>query len=138
MKLATALFCMLSALPAAAQTPSIVQPKPGEVVSSPVTIFVSPGAPVIHAGAMDTMPGMASMAPGHHGAHIHILIDVPPPAPGQPIPMDKHHLHLLHGETSKTVPLPPGHHRIQLLVGTVAHQAGGESSLSAPVDFTVR
>jgi hypothetical protein len=81
---------------------------------------------------------MEPMAVGHHGAHIHILIDAPPPAPGQPVPIDMHHAHLMHGETSKTISLPPGHHRIQLLVGNVAHQAGGASSLSAPVDFTVR
>lgn len=84
------------------------------------------------------MDGMAPMEAGHHGAHIHILVDAPPPAPGQAIPMDKHHLHLMHGETSKTVSLPPGHHRIQLLVGSAAHQAGGASSLSAPVEFTVK
>jgi hypothetical protein len=138
MKRVTGLICIFLALPAAAQTPSILQPKAGDVVTSPVTIVVNPDAPVIPAGAMDGMPGMEPMSPGHHGAHIHILIDVPPPAPGKPIPMDMHHLHLMHGETSKTVSLPRGHHRIQLLLGTVAHQAGGASSLSAPVDFTVR
>jgi hypothetical protein len=138
MKLVTGLICIFLTLPAAGQTPGILQPKAGDVVNSPVTIVVNPDAPVIHAGAMDGMPGMEPMAAGHHGAHIHILIDTPPPAPGQLIPMDRQHLHLMHGETSKTVPLPPGHHRIQLLVGTVAHQAGGASSLSAPVDFSVK
>jgi hypothetical protein len=138
MKIGTGLIGIFLALPAAAQTPRILQPKAGDVVSSPVTIVVNPDAPVIPAGAMDGMPGMEPMAAGHHGAHIHILIDAPPPAPGKPIPMDRNHLHLMHGETSKTVSLPPGHHRIQLLVGTVAHQAGGTPSLSAPVDFTVR
>ncbi len=138
MKPVTGLILIFLALPAAARTPSILQPKAGDVVSSPVTIVVTPDASVIPAGAMDGMPGMEPMVAGHHGAHIHILVDVPPPAQGQPIPMDMHHLHLMHGETSKTVPLPPGHHRIQLLVGTAAHQAGGTLSLSAPVDFTVK
>jgi hypothetical protein len=125
--------------PAAAQTPTIAAPKAGQVVSSPVTIVV--GADT--ASAMDGMPAMPGMPgmdpmPGHHGAHLHILIDVPPPAPGKPIPMDSHHLHLMHGETSKTIALPPGHHRIQLLAGNSGHMAGGASSQSAPVDFIVR
>ena len=138
MKRALILAGLCLPLPAVAQTPSIVQPKAGEVLSSPITIVVDPAGPGPESRGMDSMPGMAPMAAGHHGAHIHILIDAPPPAPGKPIPMDAHHLHLVHGETTKTVPLPPGHHRIQLIVGSAAHQAAGASSQSAPVDFTVR
>jgi hypothetical protein len=138
MKRITGLIWLCLAFPAAAQTPGILQPKAGDTVTSPVTIVVNPDAPSSQAGAMEGMTGMGPMATGHHGAHIHILIDAPPPAPGQRIPVDMHHLHLLHGETSKTVALPPGHHRIQLLVGTMGHQAGGAPSLSAPVDFTVK
>ena len=124
-------------LPAAAQTLNISEPKPGEVVRSPVTIVVGADTASAMYG-MPAMPGMDPMPVGRHGAHLHILIDVPPPAPGKPIPMDSHHLHLMHGETSKTIPLPPGHHRIQLVAGSAAHMAGGASSQSAPVDFVVR
>jgi hypothetical protein len=134
--LAFAVLCL--ALPAAAQTPSIVQPKPGDVLRNPVTIILDPAPPGQASGAMSAMPGMAGMPAGHAATHIHILIDVPAPAPGKPIPMDSHHLHLMHGETSRTVSLLPGHHRIQLVVGSAAHQAGGASSQSAPVDFVVR
>lgn len=141
MKRVVALIWFCHVLPAVAETPTIVQPKPGAIVSSPVTIIVNQGASgSSDAGTSDMagMPGMASMAPGHHGSHLHIIIDAAMPPPGSAITMDAHHLHLLRGETSRTVVLAPGPHRIQLVVGSVSHRAGGAPSQSAPVTFTVR
>lgn len=127
--------------PAAAQPPRIVRPEAGAVVANPVTIVVQTHAQDAESRAMAGMAGMDAMPPmvaGHHGAHVHIIIDAPVPAQGQPIPMDARHLHLTAGETSRSVILPPGRHRIVLVVGGAGHQAGGAASVSDPVDFTVR
>ena len=124
--------------PAAAQAPQILQPAAGAVVANPVTIIVQQPAPGADAGGMAGMDGMSPMAAGHHGAHVHIIIDAPVPAPGRPIPMDARHLHLTAGETSRSVVLLPGRHRIVLVVGGAGHRAGGATLVSDPVDFTVR
>jgi hypothetical protein len=80
------------------------------------------------------MPGMAGMAHGH----LHLIIDAPLPAAGARIPMDKKHLHLMHGETSKTFALPPGQHTIQLIAGSAGHAVPKDAAHSDPVTFTVK
>ena len=127
--------------PAAAQAPRIVQPTADAVVANPVTIVVQVPAQDADAAAMPGMAAMEAMSPmmaGHHGAHVHIIIDAPVPAQGRPIPMDARHLHLIAGETRRSVVLRPGRHRIVLVVGGAGHQAGGAALVSDPVDFTVR
>ena len=54
---------------------------------------------------------------GHH----HLLIDVPLPPLGEPIPNDKNHLHFGLGQTEAFIDLPPGTHTLQLLMGDSDH-----------------
>ena len=39
-----------------------------------------------------------------------------------PIPYDNHHRHLDNGESEITLPLPPGKHTLQLVVGDEEHE----------------
>ncbi len=80
------------------------------------------------------MPGMAGMAHGH----LHLIIDAPLPSAGARIPMDAKHLHLMHGETSKTIQLSPGQHTIQLIAGSAGHTVRQNAAHSEPVTFTVK
>jgi hypothetical protein len=109
--------------------PAIVSPAPGATVSSPVTVALSSG------GGDESMPDMPGMA-GH--GHFHLLVDAPLPPPGKPIPMDAHHIHLMHGETTVRLNLPPGPHTIQLVSGTAGHTVAAGAPHSSAVSFTVK
>ncbi len=150
MKLAaTTLLLMLASIPplAAADStaPAILSPVQGAIVSSPVTIKIAPGSSAAAMPGMD-MPGMTmsggtmsggTMSSGAHG-HLHLIIDAPLPGPGTRIPMDKQHLHLMHGETSKTIALPPGQHTVQLIAGTAGHKVPANAEHSDAVIFEVK
>jgi hypothetical protein len=126
-----ACFCATvgMAQPVTGDGPVILQPKNGEIVKSPVTIRVGGG------GEGSAMPGMSG---GERGAHLHLIIDAPLPAVGKMVPMDAHHIHLMHGETQKTIPLKPGPHTIQLIEGSMSHVVGAAAPHSDPVTFEVR
>jgi hypothetical protein len=71
---------------------------------------------------------------GHH----HILIDAGDSvAAGQVIPKDAQHLHFGKGQTSATITLPPGKHRLTLQLADGIHRSYG-SSLSATIEVTVK
>ena len=71
---------------------------------------------------------------GHH----HILIDVGDSvAAGQVIPKDAQHLHFGKGQTSATISLPPGKHRLTLQLADGIHRSYG-SRLSATIEVTVK
>jgi len=114
--------------------PAILSPAPGAVVSSPVTVTITQGSagPGGMAMAMPDMPGMS------RGGHLHLIVDARLPAPGAQIPMDSHHIHLMHGETSKTLKLAPGKHTLQLIAGSVGHTVTANAPHSDPVSFEVR
>ncbi len=119
MKVAVLLLAL--ALPLAAYAaPAITAPAAGAVVSSPVTITVAPD------GAMQ------------HGAHWHIVVDADLPAPGAHIPMDAHHMHLMHGATNATINLQPGQHTVQLIAGSAGHTVAANAVHSDPITFTVK
>ena len=113
----------------AAGNPVILEPKPGAVLSSPVAIVLgmsdSPGSP-------QSLPALAN------GAHFHVLLDAPIPPAGKMFPMDARDIHLLHGESRKTVPLKPGTHTIQVVEGTASHTAVPGGRRSDPVTFEVK
>jgi hypothetical protein len=57
-----------------------------------------------------------------HTGHHHLLVDVQePPAAGQPIPKDAHHLHFGGGQTETVLKLAPGTHTLQLELGDANH-----------------
>jgi hypothetical protein len=134
-------FSAFGATAWAADAPAIVQPANGATVSSPVTVIVSPGTAGGESGAMSGMDkGMAQnvgMSAMPHG-HLHLLVDSPLPKSGSKIPMDAHHIHLMHGETKVTLQLPPGPHTLQLLKGTSGHSVPEKPQTSGLVTFTVK
>ena len=125
------LLALTAAAPAMAdamtdgEAPAILAPAPGATVASPVTVTIKPGG-------MAAMPGMAQ------GAHLHLIVDAPLPAAGTTIPMDAHHIHLMHGETGTTLTLAPGPHTIQLIEGGMSHGVAADAPHSDPVTFAVK
>jgi hypothetical protein len=74
------------------------------------------------------------------GGHHHLLIDADAadlPA-GEPIPADENHRHFGGGQTETTLELPPGEHRLQLVMGDHNHVPHDPPVVSAPVTVTVR
>ena len=136
MKFATSaiFWLLLLAGIATAQTPTggvpvILAPKNGETVASPVTIRV---------GTSEGSVTTADQSANRQGAHLHIVIDAPLPEAGKMIPMDSHHIHLMHGETQKTIALAAGKHTIQLIEGSMSHVAAVDAPHSDPVTFNVK
>ncbi|MGE0384877.1 MAG: DUF4399 domain-containing protein [Gammaproteobacteria bacterium] len=106
----------------------IISPADGETVSNPVTVRFG----LRHMGVAPAGVDMAGT--GHH----HLLIDVDPPPPGQPIPADEHHRHFGGGQTETVLQLAPGKHTLRLLMGDHLHRPADPPVLSAPVTITVR
>ena len=61
--------------------------------------------------------GQTACDSGHH----HLLINVPLPDLTRPIPSDENHIHYGKGQTSDTIELPKGVHRLRLVLGNFAH-----------------
>ena len=96
--------------PAGAEV-SILSPKDGEVVTSPVKVmFGVKGMDVVKAGTEQANSG-------HH----HLMIDTDLPAADQPIGKDTQHIHYGAAQTDGTVELPKGKHTLQLMFGDSAH-----------------
>lgn len=107
---------------------AILSPHDGDVVSSPVkVVFDLQG--MILAPAGDPTP-----MSGHH----HLLVDVPAPDLGQPIPKDDQHLHFGKAQTEVEITLTPGQHTLQLLLGDSNHIPQNPPLLSAPITITVK
>ena len=116
-----------SAAPAGT-TLEILSPRDGETVTSPVkVVFGLEGMTVAPAG--DPTPNS-----GHH----HLLVDVPAPDPGLPIPKDAQHLHFGQAQTEAEITLAPGQHTLQLLLGATTHVPHEPPVLSAPITITVQ
>jgi hypothetical protein len=136
MKCAMSFICwwFLSAGIAVAQSPAggvpgILAPQNGETVTNPVTIRI---------GIREGSTPAADRSADRQGAHLHLVIDAPLPEAGNMIPMDSHHIHLLHGETQKTISLSSGKHTIQLIEGSMAHVAAPDAPHSDLVMFNVK
>src|SRR6202008_891185 len=90
----------------------IISPKDGAKVKSPVLVqFGLKGMGIAPAG-------VKFEDSGHH----HLLIDTAAPADmGAPLPPPDHTKHCGKGQTETSLPLPPGKHRLQLLLGDQNH-----------------
>jgi hypothetical protein len=78
--------------------------------------------------------GFVVAGEGHH----HILIDAGDSvAAGEVIPKDAQHLHFGKGQTSATIELPKGKHRLTLQFADGIHRSYG-SKLSATIEITVK
>ena len=107
---------------------AILSPRNGDVVSSPVkVVFDLQGMTLAPAG--DPTPNS-----GHH----HLLVDVPAPDLGQPIPKDEQHLHFGKAQTETELTLTPGPHTLQLLLGDSNHVPHNPPVMSTPITITVQ
>ncbi len=102
--------------------------KNGQTVKSPFKVEM---------GVKDIKVDSAGMIVAGEGHH-HILIDAGDSvAAGQVIPKDAQHLHFGKGQTSATISLPPGKHRLTLQLADGIHRSYG-SKLSASIEVTVK
>ncbi len=108
---------------------SIIQPKDGDTVNSPVKV-------VFGVKGMTVMPaGIAHPRSGHH----HLLVDVKDlPDLSQPIPSDSQHLHFGKGQKETVLELSPGVHTLQLLLGDHLHRPHDKPVLSEKISITVK
>ena len=115
-------------LSAEGATVAILSPRNGDIVSSPVkVVFDLQGMTLAPAG--DPAPNS-----GHH----HLLVDVPAPDLGQPVPKDAQHLHFGQAQTEVEITLAPGPHTLQLLLGDSNHVPHNPPLLSDPINITVQ
>jgi Domain of unknown function (DUF4399) len=107
----------------------IISPKDGDTVASPFRVqFGLSGMGVAPAG-------VDKLNTGHH----HLLIDANEPLdPNEPIPQDKTHLHFGAGQTEALVELPPGKHKLQLVLGDWSHLPFHPSIASDVITITVK
>jgi hypothetical protein len=110
--------------------PQIVAPADGATVRGPVTLRFRFAA----------MPARAAVREHGEpaGGHVHLLIDSPPPAPGEPVPVDDTHIHFMDGETKAVLDLPPGRHTLQLIVAGADHVPADPPVISNKVAITVK
>lgn len=105
----------------------LIAPADGATVSSPVTVrFGLRGMGVAPAG-------VATPATGHH----HLIIDADLPPAGAPIPNDERHRHFGGGQTEVTLPLAPGRHTLQLVLGDKDHVPHDPPLVSQRITITV-
>ncbi len=104
-----------------------VAPSDGETLRNPIQIeFGSDGMQIVKAGVNQSNSG-------HH----HLLIDTDLPNFELPIPADEHHLHFGDGRTTTKITLPPGEHRLQMILGDHQHLAHEPPLVSQSVTITV-
>jgi len=121
-----------AALPRTASPPGaqayIISPKDGATVKSPVLVqFGLKGMGVAPAGVKFDNTG-------HH----HLLIDTDAPADaGAPLPATDKIVHFGKGQTEASVPLSPGKHTLQLLLGDQNHVPHNPPVISSKITITV-
>jgi hypothetical protein len=104
-----------------------ITPADGATVANPISIeFGIAGMDVVKAG--NNQPNS-----GHH----HLLIDTDLPDLGLPIPADEHHVHFGDGSVSTRISLPPGEHKLQMLLGDHLHIPHNPPLTSAQITITV-
>jgi hypothetical protein len=127
------LIILLFVTPAAADDSAAVSlyfisPSDGETVSSPITVrFGLSGMGVAPAGS-----DVANT--GHH----HLLLDLDElPPMDRPLPKNANVIHFGGGQTETVLSLPPGEHRLQLLLGNASHIPHESPVISDPITITV-
>jgi hypothetical protein len=104
-----------------------ITPADGATVANPISIeFGIAGMDVVKAG--NNLPNS-----GHH----HLLIDTDLPNLGLPVPADERHVHFGDGSTRTQISLPPGEHKLQMLLGDYLHIPHNPPLTSAQITITV-
>lgn len=121
-------------LPAAAQTPApegarvyFINLTDGQTVKSPFLVQFGLSGMGVAPAEVDK-PGT-----GHH----HLLINTTLEDLGAAIPKDDQHRHFGAGQTEALVELPPGKHRLQLVLGDWSHIPHQAPVMSDPITVTV-
>ncbi|HEY0767237.1 MAG TPA: DUF4399 domain-containing protein [Steroidobacteraceae bacterium] len=116
-----------TASPAGAEV-YIISPKDGAKVQAPVRVqFGLKGMGIAPAGVKFDNSG-------HH----HLLLDTDAPADlGAPLPVTDKILHFGKGQTETTLPLTPGKHTLQLLLGDQNHVPHNPPVISKKITITV-
>ena len=84
------------------------------------------------------VPASTRDASRHHGGHFHLLVDAPkPPALDEPLPNDEHCIHFDDGERRTLLDLPPGRHRLQLILGDEDHEPFDPPLMSPEITIQV-
>ncbi|MFN3714327.1 MAG: DUF4399 domain-containing protein [Alcanivoracaceae bacterium] len=106
-----------------------ITPQHGDTVTAPVKIrFGLRGMGVAPAGVNHPHTG-------HH--HLLVNLDALPPM-DQPLPASDQIIHFGGGQTEATLDLPPGEHRLQLLLGDHFHIPHLPPLLSEPITIRVK
>lgn len=107
----------------------IESPGDGQVVSSPVTIvFGSHNVSISPAGR-------EQVNSGHH----HLMVNMDElPAMNMPLPASGQLIHFGKGQTSTTLPLEPGVHSLQLLLGNYIHVPHTRPVMSKKITIVVK
>ncbi len=100
----------------AASGPSVkfASPKNGETVTNPITLkFTVVGVTLI--------PAATPSAAGQ--GHLHVIVDVNPPAAGQAVPRDDNNIHIGTGASELQLPKPlsPGKHKLVVVFTDSSH-----------------
>ncbi len=107
---------------------TIISPKAGDTVTSPVTVVFG----------LSNM-GVAPAGTNQNGTgHFHLLIDEPTVDLTQPIAGSAQIIHYGGGQIEAQVDLKPGKHTLQLLMGDWKHQPHQPPVLSDKVVITVK
>jgi uncharacterized protein DUF4399 len=109
---------------------SILEPKDGATVASPVTVkFGAEGVEIAKAA-----DGIKENS-GHH----HLLLDLDQmPAMDQPLPSNEHILHFGQAQTEISINLASGKHTLQLLLGDAKHVPHNPPVMSKKITITVK
>lgn len=117
---------MLTAAPDGAMV-YIIAPQDGATVTSPLRVLFG-------------LRGMGVAPAGHdakHSGHHHLLIDEPEFVLEQPLPATEQIVHFGAGQTETEIELPPGEHKLQLLLGNHLHIPHVPPVMSEVVTITV-
>jgi len=108
-----------------------IEPANGAVVTGKVTVkFGLSGLGVAPAG-------VEKPNTGHH----HLLVDTDAPTGAkldQPLPVDAHVRHFGGGQTETVLDLPPGRHKLQLMVGDANHIPHNPPLTSQKIEIEVK
>ena len=106
--------------------------KDGDVITMPFKVeFGIEGYGIVPAGTRDKRRHTA----GHH----HLLVNYPGNLDlDAPIPHDDHCMHFDKGETEAILNLPPGKHRLQLLLGDESHEPTDPPLMSEEITVIVK
>lgn len=109
---------------------SILEPKNGATVSSPITVKF---------GAEGVELAKAADGVKENSGHHHLLVDMTElPPMNQPLPSNEHILHFGQAQTETSIELKPGKHTLQLLLGDGKHVPLNPPVLSKKITITVK